>query len=90
MKRQRGGFRHLGDLRGGAPGPSCTPCSALFALLAGLPKEIRQTTGGGAWDNARKYIEDGHHGGKGPDAHKAAVTGDTVSDPRTRTPPARR
>jgi K(+)-stimulated pyrophosphate-energized sodium pump len=60
--------------------------SALGGMLGGVTVSgvllaIFQSNAGGAWDNAKKYIEDGHHGGKGSDAHKAAVTGDTVGDP---------
>ena len=51
------------------------------ALVTGVMLAIFMSNSGGAWDNAKKYIEDGHHGGKGSEAHRAAVVGDTVGDP---------
>jgi len=75
-------FKNLPPATDGTPMGACAVAAMLMVgTITGILMATFMNNGGGAWDNAKKYIELGHHGGKGSDAHKASVVGDTVGDP---------
>jgi inorganic pyrophosphatase len=75
-------FKNIGAMTGQELlGAKAVAAFLMFATVAGILMALFLNTAGGAWDNAKKYVETGAHGGKGSETHKAAVTGDTVGDP---------